>query len=293
MKWVTRRRIRCHPWPALRCAVWIALGVFVALDPALVAAFPPYRSTDAETADPGALEARLGLIRLEREGNDNEYTVPLARLNLGLRANFELIAEFEHPTDDERADEAAFGLKWASGPGAVSFGVESLALVPTSASHSGMGVESQLLATLRRGPFRVHMNAGGFYDWRPADDERGWRGSVLAERQQGRVRVGLELFAKKTLSERLRAGLGPGVILDVGPFDVRAGLHVGLTSETPDLALSFWIARQWKVWRRPARNGLSRAEPPAPRRRARTPGRPAACGRPARSAARTRRADKR
>ncbi len=211
-------------------------------------AFPPYRSTDAETAETGELEVRRGLGRLERESADNEYTVPLTRVNLGLRPNLELITEFEHPTNDESSDEVAFGFKWVSPPRELSFGVETLALPPMSAIHAGMGVESQALATLRRGSFRLHINAGGFYDSRPADDERGWRGSVLVEQQRGRARLGLEIFAKKARSEKTRAQLGPGIILQLGSFDIRAGLHVGLTSETPDLAVSFWISRKWPLW---------------------------------------------
>jgi hypothetical protein len=221
-------------------------------------AFPPYRSTDAETAETGELEVRLGLGRLERESADNEYTVPLARVNLGLRPNLELITEFEHPTNDESADEAAFGFKWVSPLRELRFGVETLALPPMSAGHAGMGVESQALATLRRGSFRVHVNAGGFYDSRPADDERGWRGSVLIEQQRGRARLGVEIFAKKARSEKARAQLGPGIILQMGSFDIRGGLHVGLTSETPDLAVSFWISRKWGVWR-PAKMHASAA----------------------------------
>jgi hypothetical protein len=51
----------------------------------------------------GELEVRLGLGRLEREGADNDYMSPLARVNLGLRPNLELVSEFEHPTQDSSA----------------------------------------------------------------------------------------------------------------------------------------------------------------------------------------------
>jgi len=226
----------------------IALGITTFLWTAPAAAFPPYRSTDAETAEVGELEVRLGLGRLEREGADNEYAAPLARVNLGLRPNLELVSEFEHPTQDEASDEAAFGFKWVSGPGMLRFGIETLALPPMSASHAGMGVESQLIATLRTGSFRIHANAGGFYDSRPSEDERGRRGSLLVERQVGPARYGIEIFARKAHSEEVRAQLGPGVILKVGSFDIRAGLHMGLTSETPDMAVSVWISRAWTVW---------------------------------------------
>jgi hypothetical protein len=231
--------------PALR----IALGAALSLGPCAARAFPPYRSTDAETAGTGELEVRLGVGRLERESSDNEYTTPLARVNLGLRPDLEAIAEFEHPTGDGSADEAALGFKWVARAGALRVGIETLALPPMSARHSGMGVESQAVATLRRGALRLHVNAGGFHDSRPVGDERGWRGSVLAERQRGRARLGIELFGRKARSEPLRAQLGSGIILQLGSFDVRAGVHVGLTSETPDLALSFWISRSWSTGR--------------------------------------------
>lgn len=43
-------------------------------------AFPPYRSTDADTADPWWLEARLGLLSLSRDGEDTDYSPPLSRM---------------------------------------------------------------------------------------------------------------------------------------------------------------------------------------------------------------------
>ncbi len=54
-------------------------------------AFPPYRSTDADTAEPGQLEVRLGLLGVEREDDDNAYSSPLLRANLGLPRHLELI----------------------------------------------------------------------------------------------------------------------------------------------------------------------------------------------------------
>ncbi len=41
-------------------------------------------------------------------------------------------------------------------------------------------MESQLLATFGKDPLRLHLNAGGFYDARPANAEHGWRASALA-----------------------------------------------------------------------------------------------------------------
>ena len=36
-------------------------------------AFPPYKTTDADTADPYTLELQLGLIQLEREDGENGH----------------------------------------------------------------------------------------------------------------------------------------------------------------------------------------------------------------------------
>ena len=227
-------------------------------------AFPPYRSTDAETAEPGTLEARLGLVRLEREHHDDTYTSPLLRANLGLVENLELVSEFEYRPEQERVEDGAVGLKAVSPAGPWHVGIETLALLPVSPDHSGVGVESQLVGTLRRAPLRLHLNAGGFYDPRPADAEQGWRASLLAEVEKGRARPGVELFAKQVHGESIRAQAGVGVILDVGPFDVRSALHLGLTSAAPNLAASVWIAWHGRLWQE---NG---GQPPgaAPRARA-------------------------
>ena len=84
-------------------------------------AFPPYRSTDADTAEPGKLEVRLGLLRVEREDDDNAYSSPLLRTNLGLPKKLELITEFEFRADEGRFGDGAAGLKWApvGAPGAL------------------------------------------------------------------------------------------------------------------------------------------------------------------------------
>ena len=86
-------------------------------------AFPPYRSTDADTADPGALEVRLGLVRIAREDQDNRYESPLLRINLGLPGSFELVSEFAYLPEEERAHDAAVGFKWIPIRRAVSVGV--------------------------------------------------------------------------------------------------------------------------------------------------------------------------
>jgi hypothetical protein len=127
-------------------------------------------------------------------------------------------------------------------------GVETLALLPVSSRHSGVGVESQLLATWRGEGVQVHANAGGFYDPRLRDVERGWRASLLAEVERGRARFGAELFAKQIHGEGVRVEAGPGVIWGIGPIDVRAGLHVGLSSEAPDLRASLWLSWEGRAW---------------------------------------------
>ncbi len=211
-------------------------------------AFPPYRSTDADTADPGALEVRLGLVRIARKDQDNTYESPLLRINLGLPRSFELISEFAYLPEEERVADAAVGFKWVPLRRSFSVGVETLALLPVSSDDDGAGVESQLLATFGEDALLLHLNAGGFYDARPADAEHGWRASALAEYQWGRFRPGLELFAKQVRSEPVRVEAGPGIIVQVGPIDLRTALHVGLTHEAPDLIGSFWVSWKWPIW---------------------------------------------
>jgi hypothetical protein len=211
-------------------------------------AFPPYRTTDADVADPGVAEVRLGLVEIEREHSANEYFSPLVRANLGLGHDLEIVSELEYSQDEDRVSDAAIGLKWARLESSLGIGVETLALLPVTASHDGLGVEAQLLATLREGPFSVHLNAGGFYDGRPAPSKRGGRASLLGEVRWGRLRPGLELFAKKVSGESTRVQLGLGVIIDAGRFDIRAALHAGLTREAPDLVLSLWVTWDLAVW---------------------------------------------
>ncbi len=238
----------------MRSLAWrirgLALGVctFAVLGTEHAWGFPPYRSTDADTAEPGKLEVRLGLLSVEREDDNNAYLSPLLRVNLGLPKNLELISEFEYRADEGRFGDGAAGFKWVPLRGSWSLGVETLVLLPVSSDQSGSGVESQLVATFRRKDFQLHLNAGGFYDARPSDNERGWRASTLAELRRGRLRPGLELFAKQVHSERVQVQAGAGVIVDVGRFDVRTGVHAGLTSEAPDLTASLWMTWKWPLW---------------------------------------------
>jgi hypothetical protein len=230
-------------------ALRLALAPLAALGLAgAAAAFPPYRSTDADTAPPGVLETRLGLLRLEREDHENAYTTPLLRVNLGVAPRLEAISELEYDVDGARLGGGALGLKWAQPMEPVSVGVEALALLPVSSLHSGVGVEAQLVATHRRGPLRFHANAGGFYDPRFDERERGWRASLLAEWECGPARIGAELFAKQASGDGAELLAGPGVIWSFGAFDVRAGLQAGLTEEAPDLVANLWLSTEWRLW---------------------------------------------
>jgi hypothetical protein len=214
------------------------LGLAIA---APAAAFPPYRSTDAETADPWTIEARLGLVRLNRDRSANAFSLPLWRLNLGLPFRLELQCEGEWDATAGRLGDAAAGLKAVPLAGPLSIGVEVMALLPIS-SAGGSGVEAQLLATRRWETLFVHLNGGGFYDARVDPREKGWRASALAEAPLGRWRPGLELFVRQINGGDLEPSAGAGVIVGLGPIDVRTGLHVGLTSAPTDLRASLWIS---------------------------------------------------
>jgi hypothetical protein len=205
-------------------------------------AFPPYRSTDAETADPWTLEGRLGFLRISRDQARNTFVAPLWRLNLGLPYRVELVTEGEWDASAGRLGDAAVGAKVVPFFGtSLSLGVEALTLLPTS-SAGGAGVEAQLVVTRRWEPLLLHLNGGGFYDTRPGETEKGWRASVLGEARLGRWRPGLEVFARQINGGAVEPAAGAGVIVAVGPLDLRAGLHVGLAEAATDLRASFWIA---------------------------------------------------
>lgn len=214
----------------------------IAVLPGQALGFPPYRSTDAETADPWTIEGRLGVVRVSRDQSESVYASPLWRLNLGLPYRLELVTEGEWDATAARLGDAAVGLKTV--PFLVSsfgIGVEALALLPVS-SAGGSGVEAQLVATQRWEPVLLHVNGGGFYDTRPTTTEKGWRASLLTEARLGRWRPGIELFAKQVNGGPVEPIAGAGVILRLGPVDLRAGLHVGIADAAPDLRASFWVA---------------------------------------------------
>jgi hypothetical protein len=53
---------------------------------------------------------------------------------------------------------------------------------------------------------------------------------------------GIEMFVKQETGEPAQISIGPGLILDLGAFDLRAGVHAGLTDETPHLTPTLWVA---------------------------------------------------
>ena len=119
-------------------------------------------------------------------------------------------------------------------------------LLPVSQA-GGVGVESLLAVTLYNDSFRYHLNGGGFYDSRPNPNEKGWRGSALVEYRFGRIRAGLDFFSKQIQGDPVQVSVGPGIILDVGPFAFRTGFHAGLTNAAPDWAATFWITKSFHL----------------------------------------------
>ena len=207
-------------------------------------AFPPYRSTDADTADPSTLELRIGFIKWEYDNGESEASTPLWRANIGLGNKVELISEFEYVPKKGAFGDAAAGIKWIPFfGGTFSFGNETLFLLPVRPGDTGLGVESQLLATYWGYDVRVHFNAGGFHDPRTRLEENGWRGSVLAEFPRAGYRPGIELFAKQVEGDPVDARAGVGILFDVGLFEVRTGVHAGLTERAPNVSINFWIAK--------------------------------------------------
>ncbi len=206
-------------------------------------AFPPYRTTDADTADPYTLELRLGIFKVEREESETEIAAPLLRANFGLPNKIELITEFGYRPEESEFDDGAAGIKWVPLFGNnFSFGTETLVLLPVRPGDQGLGVEAQLLATFWRDRFRVHLNAGGSHDGRITPAENAWRASLLAEFPREGYRPGIELFAKKVDNEPTDVRAGAGIIYDIGSLDLRTALHVGLTDEAPDISFNLWFS---------------------------------------------------
>jgi hypothetical protein len=227
------------------CALAVALTL-----PAT--AFPPYRTTDAETAGARTLEVRIAAFKLRRHDSETTRTAPLSRVNFGIGEHYEVISELEYAIDDHRFGDGALGFKWASLADGRGIGVETLVLVPVSSGQSGSGLESQLLRTWQQQAWRLHLNAGGFYDPRSGETERGWRGSVLAEFPRERVRPGVELFVRDAQGADPRVQGGFGAIVSLERVEIRTGLHIGLTDEAPDLEASVWFSWKWTLSGAPA-----------------------------------------
>ncbi len=147
--------------------------------------------------------------------------------------------------------DAAVGFKWVPLRRELNLGVEALLLPPVSGGEDWAGVECVGLATFRRGNVLLHIDAGGFYDPRSKATEKGWKAGAIVEIEKGRLQPGFEVFAKQVKHERLGLQAGPGIIVDLGPFDVRAGLRAGVTREAPDLELTIWITTKIRVWGAP------------------------------------------
>lgn len=229
-----------------RQLVLAILALAVCWPPAAVA-FPPYRSTDAETAGAGVLELRLGLARVQRRDSVSRRSAPLTRTNFGIGPNWEVISEFEYSADEHTMAEGALGFKWARLANGLGRGVETLLLVPVRSDQSGVGLESQFLTTIKRPRWQLHFNVGGFYDPRGTETERGWRASALAEFPRARFRPGLELFVKDIRSQAPRVQAGLGMIKQFELLELRAGIHAGLSSQAPDVEASLWLAWRWQI----------------------------------------------
>lgn len=220
--------------------------------PSPAAAFPPYRSADATPATPYEFGVRLGLGRVQWDEGHADVTAPLLRASLGLPEGFEVITQLEYSPRANQLGDGALGGKWATvATETVSVGVETFALLPVRPRAGGVGVESLLVATVRPSDtYRLHLNAGGFHDPRAGPARSGWRASALAEvvPRPGR-RIGFELFGKD--SDRgppdLRAGVG--LIYDLGRFDVRTAVHVGLSPGAPDVMTSLWVTTAFPLAR--------------------------------------------
>jgi hypothetical protein len=226
----------------------VAAGAVAALclaHPAL--GFPPYRTTDAETAGDDTLEARIGLLRLQVNDSHSTRKTPLSRINYGIGPHFEVISELEYAIDESELDEGALGFKWARLENGRGFGVETLVLLPVRSELDGVGIESQLIRTWHRERSRVHVNAGAFYDPRGNETERGWRASALAEFPRDRLRPGVELFVRDSNTTETRVQAGAGLIASLEGVEIRTGLHVGLNDAAPDLEASIWLSWKWQV----------------------------------------------
>ncbi|HSG63448.1 MAG TPA: hypothetical protein VLD39_00540 [Gammaproteobacteria bacterium] len=214
-----------------------------------VEAFPPYRSTDADTAGDGNFELRLGLARVQREESTSRRSSPLTRANYGLGPNTEIISELEYSADAHELAEGALGFKWVRRSGARGIGVETLALLPVRDGQSGSGIESQLLVSFVDEHRQLHINVGGFYDSRSRETERGWRASVFVEFPRDGFEPGVELFVKDADGEEARIQAGLGLIKPFRFLELRTSVHIGLSDAAPDVEADLWLAWRWQLGR--------------------------------------------
>lgn len=211
-------------------------------------AFPPYRSTDADTADPHSIEVRAG-VQTAFDDGDTETLFPSLRVNLGLPGKLEIPTEFDFAPDGAGFDDGAAGLKWIPFVSEnLSVGFESLVLLPIRPGDRNAGTETQIVSTINLANAQLHLNAGGVYDARAALTEKGWRASGLLEIPMGKSLVGLEFFAKDTNAGATDARVGAGIIYDMGSFDIRFAAHAGLTDAAPDATVNVWVSRTFSLF---------------------------------------------
>ena len=225
----------------------VRIAAVLLVIPHLAQAFPPYRTTDAETAGDEMLEVRIGLLRLQRRDSASERSTPLSRINYGIGQRLEVISELEYAIDERHFADGALGFKWADLEDGRGIGVETLILLPVRSELSGAGIESQVIRTWQQERASLHVNAGVFYDPRAAATQRGWRASLLAEFPRDRLRPGVELFVRDSQSTETRIQAGVGLIASLERVEIRTGVHVGLNDAAPDLEASLWLSWKWRV----------------------------------------------
>ncbi len=233
-------RPACRPQAIVLSCMAVAAGLITALP---AQAFPPYRTTDADTADPHSLEFRIG-VQAAHNSDGTELLAPRLRAKFGLPSKIELVSEFDFLPHSTEFDDAAAGVKWIPFfSSALSIGTEGLVLLPVRPMDHGAGTETQIVATFKSEKALLHVNAGGVYDPRGPFTESGWRASGLVEIPINKYKVGFEVFAKDTNLHLADVRVGAGIIYDMGAFDVRFGAHAGLTPGAPDMAINLWISR--------------------------------------------------
>lgn len=229
--------------------IWSCMAIVVALTTAAPAqAFPPYRTTGADTADPNSLELRIG-IQAARSSDATELPAPRIRANFGLPGKIELISEFDFAPRNGEFDDGAAGLKWIPlFSRKFSIGTEALVLLPVRPMDRGAGTQTQLIATFTGEKALLHVNVGGLYDPRGRITESGWRASGLVELPIDKYRIGFEVFAKETNLHVADARIGTGIIYNAGAFDVRLGAHAGITRSAPAVTVNLWISRTFSFF---------------------------------------------